>query len=77
MYNSPIFSKWGDTMFKKNLAASDRALRLIVGGALVAGALLGFGTWMWIGVILLATGVINFCPIYRIFGIKTCKPSSD
>lgn len=64
-------------MFKKNLATSDRALRLIVGAALVAGALMGFGTWMWIGAILIATSVISFCPIYKIFGIQTCKPETE
>ena len=28
---------------------------------------------MGIGIILLVTSLINFCPLYRILGINTCK----
>ncbi|MDP5206854.1 DUF2892 domain-containing protein, partial [Alishewanella sp. SMS9] len=27
----------------------------------------------WIGVVPLATGLFNFCPLYSLIGIKTCK----
>lgn len=62
-------------MFAKNLGTADRAARLIFGALLIIGALMGYGTWMWIGVILLVTGLINNCPLYRILGISTCKRS--
>jgi hypothetical protein len=29
--------------------------------------------WAWIGVVPLATGLFNFCALYSILGINTCK----
>lgn len=62
-------------MFTKNLGTFDRAARLIIGVLLIIGALMGYGVWMWIGVIPLFTGLINNCPLYSILGISTCKRS--
>ncbi|MDB2407400.1 DUF2892 domain-containing protein [Jannaschia sp.] len=57
----------------RNLGRADRALRLIVGLVLVIAALTGvIGVWGWLGAILVATAFMNFCPIYRVFGFKTC-----
>jgi len=61
-----------------NIGTIDRALRIIVGLALIAAALGLYGpaytsVWGWIGVIPLATGAIRWCPAYTILGIKTCK----
>jgi len=66
---------------KKNVGGADKILRMVLGIALIAyaaaGPALGFDTgynaWGWIGVIPLATALINFCPLYPIFGIRTCK----
>lgn len=58
---------------ERNLASWDRIARVVLGALLVIGALTGpIGIWGWVGVILLATAGMNFCPLYRIFGIKTC-----
>lgn len=60
--------------FAKNMGGFDRMARLIVGALLMALAFAGIiGVWGWIGVILVATSFLNFCPIYRILGIKTCS----
>jgi O-antigen ligase len=57
---------------KSNLGSVDRLLRLIVGAVLVVLALTGvIGAWGWLGIILLATGLINFCPLYRILGFSS------
>jgi len=56
----------------KNVGSTDKIIRLVLGLALIVGALLGYGIWMWVGVILVATALINWCPIYRILGLKTC-----
>jgi hypothetical protein len=59
---------------KANIGRIDRILRIVVGLALVAWALLANGpVWAWIGVLPLVTGLINFCPAYSIFGISSCK----
>jgi hypothetical protein len=58
---------------KVNVGGIDRILRIAAGAALIAWALLGGPVWAWVGVIALATGVINFCPAYSLLGINTCK----
>ena len=58
----------------RNLGNLDRMARLILGALLIALAALGsIGAWGYIGVILVGTAFINFCPIYRVIGLKTCK----
>jgi len=57
-----------------NLAKWDRMARFIIGALLVLGALTGtIGVWGWLGVILIGTASLKFCPIYKIVGFKTCK----
>ncbi|MBV1924390.1 MAG: DUF2892 domain-containing protein [Flavobacteriaceae bacterium] len=64
---------------KKNMGGADRMIRIII--ALVVGALYYFkvveGTLAIVllafAVIFLFTSFINFCPLYSLFGINTCK----
>lgn len=57
----------------RNMGTIDRALRAVVGVALVALAATGtIGVWGWIGVVPLATAAIGWCPAYAPFGITTC-----
>lgn len=61
-----------------NVGNADRIVRALVGIALVAGWLLGWtegGVAIAlgvIGVVLLATSAVRFCPLYRLFGASTC-----
>lgn len=56
-----------------NVGSIDRALRIVVGLALIAAALQGaIGAWGWLGLIPLATGIFRFCPAYLPFGLRTC-----
>ena len=48
------------------------ALWLVVGALLIVGALMGYGVWMWIGIIPLATALMSSCPLYSILGLNTC-----
>ena len=57
---------------KQNVGGIDRILRIIVGLALVAWALMGGPVWAWIGVAPLATGLVGFCALYPLLGINTC-----
>ncbi|NNM57819.1 DUF2892 domain-containing protein [Acidocella sp.] len=58
----------------KNVGGIDRILRIVVGLALIAAALLHYvGLWGYIGVVPLATGIIGWCPAYRLLGMKTCR----
>ncbi len=64
-------------MFKTNEGTVDRALRVIVGIALLAWFFLDQGAGFWhyaklIGVVPLLTGLIGSCPVYTLFGLSTC-----
>jgi Protein of unknown function (DUF2892) len=57
-----------------NVGNMDRALRIVVSLALVAWAIWGSGPWHlvgWAGVVLAATALVGWCPIYRIIGAST------
>lgn len=57
----------------KNEGTIDRVLRVIAGLVLLSLVFIGPQTmWGLIGIVLLATGLIGFCPLYSIFGINTC-----
>lgn len=59
-----------------NVGGIDKVIRVIVGILLIALAAMGIiGVWGWIGIVPLLTGLFNFCPVYTLFGIKTCKVS--
>lgn len=61
-------------MLVRYLGIFDRISRFAIGALLIVLALTEtIGTWGWIGAILVATAFMNFCPIYRIFGLKTCQ----
>lgn len=60
----------------RNIGGLDRAIRIIVGLALLAGFFLNTrGEWRWlylIGIVPLATGLIGWCGLYTALGINTC-----
>lgn len=58
---------------KINVGNTDRIVRIVAGVALITLAVTGiFAPWGWIGIILLVTGVIKFCPIYGLIGMSSC-----
>jgi hypothetical protein len=57
---------------KLNVGGIDRILRIVVGLALVAWAIMGGPVWAWVGVVPLGTGLMGFCPFYPIIGLNTC-----
>ncbi|SMH58355.1 DUF2892 domain-containing protein [Maritimibacter sp. HL-12] len=67
-------------MFKTNEGTIDRALRVILGAALILGYFLnqdGAYSWLYLlGVIPLVTGLVGWCGLYAVFGINTCKTKS-
>lgn len=62
---------------KQNVGTIDRAIRAIAGIGLISLVFVGPQTpFGWIGVILLATAVIGWCPPYSLLGINTCGTKS-
>lgn len=63
---------------KKNMGSADRIIRIVI--AAIVGILYFTGTITGVlGIILLVlagifllTGFVSFCPIYSIFGIRSC-----
>lgn len=68
-----------------NVGSLDRVLRIVLGLALIIAAFLpalglaASAVLQWgvvaVGGILIATALMRFCPIYRLFGLSTCKVS--
>lgn len=60
----------------KNVGGIDRLLRILVGIALIAAYFIlpkGANSWLLlIGIVPLATGLMQSCPLYRIVGLNTC-----
>jgi len=58
---------------KTNVGSIDRIARLLIGLLLITLAAMGtIGVWGWIGVVLVATAALSFCPLYTVFGLNTC-----
>lgn len=66
----------------KNMGSIDRAFRVLVAIAIGIAIYMDAvtGTWAWVlgilSVVFLLTSLVSFCPLYTIFGIKTCKTAS-
>ena len=59
---------------KKNMGQVDRWIRIGVGVVLLLLVALVQSDWRWlglIGIIPLATGLMNSCPLYSLLGIST------
>ena len=58
----------------KNVNTVDQVMRIVLGLVLVSLVFIGPQThWGWVGLILIATGFMNFCPVYHLLGISTLK----
>lgn len=66
-----------------NLGSIDRVFRIILGVILLAAPFMSglaifsspvaTGVAVIAGIIMLATSAMRFCPLYRLFGMRTCK----
>ena len=57
-----------------NEGAIDRILRIIAGFVILM--LLPVTMWGFLGLIPLMSGLLGFCPVYAVIGVRTCgKPS--
>jgi hypothetical protein len=59
----------------RNVGSLDRGLRVIIGLALLAFALMSGHqyAWIgWIGVVPLLTAAVGSCPLYSMLGMSTC-----
>ncbi len=64
-------------MFKTNVGTVDRALRVLVGVALLAWFFADQGTGFWhyaklIGIVPIITALMSSCPLYTVLGLSSC-----
>ncbi len=60
-------------LFARNEGKVDRVLRVIVGAVLISLVFIGPQTaWGWIGLVPFVTGLVGTCPVYTLFGMRTC-----
>jgi len=58
----------------RNEGSIDRGARVLMGLILLSQVFVGLETmWGLLGIIPLATGLVGFCPLYRVLGINTCS----
>ena len=63
-----------ETIFPRNEHVVERALRVLLGLALIALYFVGPKTaWGLVGIVPLATGLLGSCPLYTLFGWSTCR----
>ncbi len=65
-----------------NVGGADRAIRIIVGAALVGATAVGpwsdvLSPWGYIGIVPLLTGLFGVCPGYSLIGVSTTKKHGD
>ncbi|MGO9443288.1 MAG: DUF2892 domain-containing protein [Thiobacillaceae bacterium] len=61
-----------------NVGTIDRIARALIGAGLIAASLLGWiGLWGWLGVVLLGTAVVSFCPLYALLRVNSCPTSQS
>jgi len=59
-------------MSRLNIGNIDRTLRVLGGLALIGLAVSGtIGAWGYLGVVLVLTGGVAWCPLYSMLGIAT------
>jgi hypothetical protein len=57
-----------DKVVRVVIAAVAAILAFVIGAGTVGGIIL-----LVVAVVMLATAAMGFCPLYRIFGMSTCK----
>lgn len=57
----------------RNIGIIDRIIRIVAGSALISLVFVGPQTpWGWVGLVLLGTALIGWCPPYALLGLSTC-----
>ena len=71
-------------MVNVNVGSMDRYIRFVLGIILIIAGALTLSSNSTLGIVLLVvsiipigTAAINFCPLYAIFGIRTCPVETN
>ena len=58
---------------QKNVGGADRIIRIVLGLVILAAGYANGSLWGLLGLVLLATAIFRWCPVYIPFGISTKK----
>jgi hypothetical protein len=64
---------------KTNVGSIDRTLRIVAGLAILSLYFIldeGQRGWALLGLVPLLTGLVSWCPLYTLLGIRICKTAS-
>ncbi len=56
---------------KKNVGSVDRVIRVILGLALIVFAVITKNWWGFIGIVLILTAMMSYCPVYSLLRVST------
>jgi hypothetical protein len=56
-----------------NMGKADRLIRTAAAFVIVFGSIYFSGLWAFLGVLILLTAVMGWCPIYALFHVSTSK----
>jgi hypothetical protein len=63
----------GEKIMTSNVGGIDKIVRIVAGAGLVGATVAGIlPVWGYIGIVPLATGLVNWCPAYTLLGMNTC-----
>ena len=62
---------------QKNVGQTDKTIRLILGIIIAAVGLFFKSWWGLLGLVLIGTGLAEFCGLYVPFGISTCSQEKE
>ncbi len=63
----------------KNMGTADRAIRAVLGAVLLIAAFTAGWSTLWtglaaiVGLLMLGSAAVGYCPPYALLGIRTCK----
>jgi hypothetical protein len=59
---------------KRNIGSIERVIRVVVGIVMIGLSITGFlDFWGWLGILVLASGLVGWCWAYQLLGVSTCK----
>ena len=61
---------------QKNVGQIDRVIRIVAGLAIIGVGVYMQSWWGAVGVVLLGTGLMGWCPPYALLGINSCGGKS-
>jgi len=61
----------------RNIGANDRIIRIVLGLVIIGAGVYFQSWWGAVGLILVVTGLVRWCPIYAPFGFSTHRKTTS